>query len=408
MSPGGLVEQVERLETLDVSSLSNDDALVALADARRVQSWIESRTAALRRRIRETAVSPTVGRDDANEVAGSASSSGKRDDRRADAAESIPEVHEAWELGVLTGDHVDAVAATLASLNAQEQQQIAGLGARLVEMATQVSPDGFRDALRDLADALRRDRGESLCRRRKRNTRLIAWVDQHTGMWRLRGQFDPELAATMKQQLEAALRRRFAQPAPDCCPDDRSERVDFLRAHALADLFASTRGPDGGGCASGVQPEVTIVVTVPEGRVDAGAGVDVSPEFVADLMRRGDGRLFTVTTQPGVVVTAPGRLDLGRATRLANRAQRRALHALYAACAVPGCYTDYRLCRLHHVQWWRHGGRTDLDNLLPLCGLHHRAVHEEGWLLQLGPRRELTVIRPDGVTFTTGPPGRGP
>jgi hypothetical protein len=146
----------------------------------------------------------------------------------------------------------------------------------------------------------------------------------------------------------------------------------------------------------------------PPGVIDAGAEMAVTPAFVTDLVRRGVATLCTVITSDGQVVAAPGTLDLGRISRLANRAQRRALHALYPTCAVPGCRVDYRLCRLHHVRWWRHGGRTDLDNLVPLCGVHHRAVHDEGWTLQLGPRRQLTLTRPDGEVLKTGPPGRGP
>ena len=109
----------------------------------------------------------------------------------------------------------------------------------------------------------------------------------------------------------------------------------------------------------------------------------------------------------GVVLHAPGCLDLGRTTRVANRAQRRALRALYRTCAIPGCDTRYDLCQLHHIIWWEHGGRTDLANLLPLCVRHHHAVHDNGWHLVLAADRSLTVTYPDGTTETAGPPRRG-
>ncbi|MEP4593339.1 MAG: HNH endonuclease signature motif containing protein, partial [Ilumatobacter sp.] len=108
----------------------------------------------------------------------------------------------------------------------------------------------------------------------------------------------------------------------------------------------------------------------------------------------------------GVVLHAPGNLDLGRATRLANRAQRRALRGLYATCAIPGCSTGFDRCKLHHVVWWRNGGATDLDNLLPVCSRHHHAIHDGGWNVQLGPNRELTLTLPDGTVRNTGPPSR--
>ncbi len=120
----------------------------------------------------------------------------------------------------------------------------------------------------------------------------------------------------------------------------------------------------------------------------------------------GDGDVHAVVVRNGVVLYAPGELNLGRRTRLANRAQRRALRGLYATCAIPGCHTHYDRCTLHHVIWWRHGGRTDLDNLLPVCTRCHTRIHNDNWTIELGPNRELTLRLPDGSIRTTGPPGR--
>ena len=104
-----------------------------------------------------------------------------------------------------------------------------------------------------------------------------------------------------------------------------------------------------------------------------------------------------------VVVAADGvRLFLGRETRLANRAQRRALRVLYRTCAL--CDTAFDHCQVHHVAWFRPGGRTDIDNLLPLCNRHHHLVHEGGWVLHLAPDRTLTVTRPGGQVSAHGPP----
>ena len=108
----------------------------------------------------------------------------------------------------------------------------------------------------------------------------------------------------------------------------------------------------------------------------------------------------------GVVVSAPGRLDLGRTTRLANRAQRRALRALYRGCGVPGCDATFDRCTIHHIRWWRHGGATDLSNLLPLCHGTTTWCTTAGWTLHLGPNRELTVTTPSGRVMTTGLPRR--
>ncbi len=52
------------------------------------------------------------------------------------------------------------------------------------------------------------------------------------------------------------------------------------------------------------------------------------------------------------------------------------------------------------------GGTTDLDNLIPTCTRHHAKIHNDGWVIELGPHRELTLRLPDGTIHNTGPPGR--
>ncbi|MEO7397983.1 MAG: HNH endonuclease signature motif containing protein, partial [Ilumatobacteraceae bacterium] len=94
----------------------------------------------------------------------------------------------------------------------------------------------------------------------------------------------------------------------------------------------------------------------------------------------------------------------GRITRLATRQQRRALRAMYKTCAIPECTVASRSCQPHHIWFWRNGGPTDLDNLIPLCSKHHHCVHEGGWHLVLASDRSLTITFPDGSTQRAGPP----
>jgi hypothetical protein len=132
--------------------------------------------------------------------------------------------------------------------------------------------------------------------------------------------------------------------------------------------------------------------------------VEIPAQVIAELA--GDADISAVVVRNGVVLYAPGELNLGRTTRLANRAQRRALRGLYATCAIPGCSVGYDRCKLHHIIWWRNGGRTDLDNLIPVCTAHHGRIHHGGWVIELGPGRQLTLRLPDGSVQTTGPPQR--
>jgi len=105
---------------------------------------------------------------------------------------------------------------------------------------------------------------------------------------------------------------------------------------------------------------------------------------------------------PVVLGGAGEALDVGRARRLATRAQRRALRAMHRTCAHPDCDVDFDRCEIHHVIPWERGGSTDLDNLAPLCPQHHHLVHEGGWSLRLDAHRTITLIRPDGTVHHTG------
>ena len=108
---------------------------------------------------------------------------------------------------------------------------------------------------------------------------------------------------------------------------------------------------------------------------------------------------------PAVLATDGVLRDLGRGARLASREQRRALRAMYPTCGVPGCRVGFEQCVIHHIRYWDNHGRTDMNNLIPLCTRHHHTAHEGGWQLTLHPTtRELTITYPDGNIQTTGPP----
>ena len=129
--------------------------------------------------------------------------------------------------------------------------------------------------------------------------------------------------------------------------------------------------------------------------------VEIPARILAELA--GDGDTSAVVVRNGIVLYAPGELDLGRSTRLANRAQRRALRGLYATCAIPGCTVAYDRCELHHVIWWRHGGRTDVpDEVEPAeggsTGLPEQRLHMHNRSGQVGgdnrPARPREVFQP--------------
>ena len=56
-----------------------------------------------------------------------------------------------------------------------------------------------------------------------------------------------------------------------------------------------------------------------------------------------------------------------------------------------------------HIQYWSHGGRTSLDNLVSLCKRHHLLVHERGYLIAGARDGTFSFYRPDGTAIPTCP-----
>ncbi len=96
-------------------------------------------------------------------------------------------------------------------------------------------------------------------------------------------------------------------------------------------------------------------------------------------------------------------LDLGRRQRRPNAALRRAARDRdKCRCRFPGC--ESRRVDLHHIQYWSHGGRTTLDNLVSLCKYHHMLVHDRGYLIAAARDGTFAFCRLDGTAVPACPP----
>jgi hypothetical protein len=95
-------------------------------------------------------------------------------------------------------------------------------------------------------------------------------------------------------------------------------------------------------------------------------------------------------------------LDVGRRRRRPSAALRRAARERdHCRCRYPGC--ESRRVDLHHIQYWSHGGRTKLDNLICLCKYHHLLVHDRGYLIAAKPGGAFAFFRPDGTGIPPSP-----
>lgn len=114
-------------------------------------------------------------------------------------------------------------------------------------------------------------------------------------------------------------------------------------------------------------------------------------------------RRWACDIRASVVVDHNGHgCDEGRQSRVLNRRLRRAVHRRdHGMCRFPGCGTTVWL-HAHHILHWADGGPTDLDNLVSLCGFHHRQIHEGGWNVAIIDKA-VTWCDPDGTPVSVEP-----
>jgi hypothetical protein len=126
--------------------------------------------------------------------------------------------------------------------------------------------------------------------------------------------------------------------------------------------------------------------------LDAGTCPDTVAERLAAGQARCPGPGSTTSAQPtaaeriaALAATLLGTripVAMGRTARTATAAQRRALAARDKGCIIPGCAIPAEACQTHHVQDWAAGGSTDLPNLALLCWAHHRQVDLGMWTIE--------------------------
>ncbi len=160
--------------------------------------------------------------------------------------------------------------------------------------------------------------------------------------------------------------------ATDLAPEPRTPgdgpAADEVRAPGrgeASDGPAPGRGEASDGPAPGVRMRDERRPRIRVGTFDYGAPVSLATARMLGC----DGDLI-----PLLLGSDDAVLDKGRAIRLFDRTQRRALTTRDKGCAFPGCDIPSPWCEAHHITYWSHGGPTDLDNGVLLCGRHHRGT----------------------------------
>ncbi|MGJ6124543.1 DUF222 domain-containing protein [Mycolicibacterium sp. Y3] len=79
-------------------------------------------------------------------------------------------------------------------------------------------------------------------------------------------------------------------------------------------------------------------------------------------------------------------LYLGRAKRLASKAQRLVAIARDRGCTRPGCFAPADRCQANHAGLdWSAGGETNADTIVLGCGPDNRLAYTSGWSTRINP-----------------------
>ena len=220
-------------------------------------------------------------------------------------------------------------------------------------------------------------------------------------------------------ELEARADASAEAPAEEREGEDRMETFGTRRADALR-LIAETFLASGANHTDTTADRYQVVVHIDQALLASGPMLDASSEpttettesasspgtrSLFDRCELEDGQALALETARrlacdaaliGIVDDENGEpLSVGRRTRAISPALRRALRARDGGCRFPGC-DRRRFTAGHHVEHWANGGETKLSNLVSVCGLHHRLIHEGGFGVRKAEDGTFVFLRPDG------------
>jgi len=174
-----------------------------------------------------------------------------------------------------------------------------------------------------------------------------------------------------------------------------SEEVDdgaVLAELARRVLREATEPPDGAHdeYAPSAEPWRVTLEHCPDCARTTSREADVTDEIAAQA--RCDSEIVDMVPGP----------DRGAASRtIPQRIRRQVLHRDGYRCAVPHCRHSWWV-HLHHLDPFAAGGAHAVENLVTVCGLHHRLIHAGLLALEVADG-QVTAEHADGRRYT----GRG-
>lgn len=205
------------------------------------------------------------------------------------------------------------------------------------------------------------------------------------GMVWVRGVFDPEGAAVLRNAYEPLARRNGKD-------DDRKHDRRFadaaveLARRSLDNALVPQRGS--------VRPHLQVTTSLETLLQRTGAPA-ADLEFSLPISAKAVERLACDCSVTRILLGADSAvIDVGRSKRVITPAQGKALRVRDKGCRFPGCDRQASYTSGHHLVHWIRGGASDLPNLVLLCHRHHWMVHEGNWQLVKTDDGKMLAIPP--------------
>ena len=181
-------------------------------------------------------------------------------------------------------------------------------------------------------------------------------------------------------EMYAAIRTAVEAKSGPLSADDK--RLPGERqAAALADICGFVLDHGDTPMTGGHRPHVTVLIGLDDLTERArSASLDLGGELTPAQMRR---MACDADVLPVVLGGEGEPLDVGRRRRTIPEPMRRAVAARDRGCAHPGCTRPPSWCEAHHIIEWQHGGPTCVENLVMLCRVHHRQIHDTDWTVRI-------------------------
>jgi 5-methylcytosine-specific restriction endonuclease McrA len=252
--------------------------------------------------------------------------------------------------------------------------------------------------------------------------RALSWYIDDDGYWVFKGRFTAEQGAVLQKALEAAGDQLFEEqqnvpgdvageidrntPLDRTTPEPISQKRADELARVVEGFLAGALGNQPGRDQSGGDKYMVNIHTNIETLKEDGSGAEAELEDRCHIPAETSRRLACDCSIVHWHENEQGDpLNIGRKTRSIPPAIRRALKRRDQGCCFPGC-TCRRFVDAHHIQHWADGGETSMANLVLLCRVHHRLVHEAGYGVRFEAGEGAVFSLPDGKTIPQGPDTR--